>query len=414
MTATPAPSPFFALAAAEPSGDLLGAHLLAALRAAWPGLRSAGIGGERMAQQGFDAWWPVEKLSVRGYLEVLPRLPALLRLRGSLGTRLLAQQPDAFIGIDAPDFNFALEARLKAAGVKTVHFVSPSFWAWRAGKLPRLKAAADLVLCLFPFEPDWLREHGIAATYVGHPLAQHIPMQPDADAARASLGLPARADAVSSGNPPVIALLPGSRSAEIAHLAPRFFRAAALIGQARPGARFLVPAVPHLLERVRALAAVSGLGEAVHVLPGQSHQALAACDVALVASGTATLEAALFKRPMVIAYAMPAFSYWLMRRQRQLPWVGLPNILCAPAQWLRRPPGVAARAHADAADAPFIVPELIQHAATPQALAAATLAWLEDPVRVLATQERFAQLHRDLLRDTPQLACHAIQNLLAR
>ena len=189
--------PFFALCAAEPSGDLLAAHLLAALRAGWPGLRAAGIGGPRMAEQGFDAWWPVEKLSVRGYLEVLPRLPALLRLRGSLGTRLLAQRPDAFIGIDAPDFNFALEARLKAAGVKTVHFVSPSFWAWRAGKLPRLKAAADLVLCLFPFEPDWLREHGIAATYVGHPLAQHIPMQPDADAARASLGLLARADAVS-------------------------------------------------------------------------------------------------------------------------------------------------------------------------------------------------------------------------
>ena len=407
-------SPLIALCAGEASGDLLGAHLIEAVRARCPQARFTGIGGPRMQAAGLKSLFDQETLAVRGYVEVLKNLPSIWRIRKGLIAEMKRQRPDVFVGIDAPDFNFALEARLKAAGVKTVHFVSPSFWAWRAGKLPRLKAAADLVLCLFPFEPDWLREHGIAATYVGHPLAQHIPMQPDADAARASLGLLARADAVSSGNPPVIALLPGSRNAEIAHLAPRFFRAAALIGQARPGARFLVPAVPHLLERVRALAAASGLGEAVHVLPGQSHQALAACDVALVASGTATLEAALFKRPMVIAYAMPAFSYWLMRRQRQLPWVGLPNILCAPAQWLRRPPGVAARAHADAADAPFVVPELIQHAATPQALAAATLAWLEDPVRVLATQERFAQLHRDLLRDTPQLACHAIQSLLAR
>ena len=411
------PSPFFALCAAEPSGDLLGAELLAALRSAWPGLRAAGVGGPQLQRQGFEAWWPIDLLSVRGYLEVLPRLPALLRLRRQLGQRLLRERPDLFIGVDAPDFNFALQARLRAAGVKTLHFVSPSFWAWRAEKLPLLRAAADHVLCLFPFEPQWLAEHGIRATYVGHPLASRIPMQPDAQAARQALsqGVNWRS-ATGSDQGPVIALLPGSRQAEIAHLAPRFLQAARLIAQARPSARFVWPAVPHLLDRVQALAAASGLGDALRVLggPGQSHQALAACDVTLIASGTATLEAALFKRPMVIAYAMPAFSYWLMRRKRQLPWVGLPNILCAPPQWLRCPPQTSAHDWADRPDAPFAVPELLQNAATPEALAQAALDWLDAPERAAALRARFTDLHQQLQRPTAQVARHVIENLLAR
>ena len=400
------PAPRLALVAGESSGDLLAGHLLAALRARWPGLRAVGIGGAQMAAQGFDAWWPMEKLAVRGYLEVLPRLPELLRIRRQLGDRLLAERPDLFIGVDAPDFNFDLEARLKSAGIKTLHFVSPSFWAWRPEKLVKLKAAADHVLCLFPFEPALLAAHGIAATYVGHPLASVIPMQSDRAAARRALGLAAEG--------PVVALLPGSRAAEIEHLALRFFQAAALIRQARPATQFIVPAVPHLLGRVQALARASGLGAALHVLPGQSHAALAACDVTLIASGTATLEAALFKRPMVIAYAMPRLSHALMRRKRQLPWVGLPNVLCAPPEWLQRPAGMSAQQAADRPGAPFVVPELIQDAATPPALARAVLDWLAAPEKMAALEARFAALHEALRRDTARLATDAIQTLLAR
>ena len=399
-------APSFALVAGEASGDLLAAHLLAALRRRWPALAAAGIGGAQMAAQGFEAWWPVEKLSVRGYMEVLPRLPELLRIRRQLAARLLADKPDLFIGVDAPDFNLDLEARLRRAGIRTVHFISPSFWAWRPHKLVKLKAAAGHVLCLFPFEPELLAEAGIAATCVGHPLAGAIPLAPDRAAARHAIGLPEQGT--------VIALLPGSRADEVKHLAPRFFQAAALMRQARPALKFVVPTVPHLLPQVTAMARASGLQDAALVLPGQSHDALAACDVALVASGTATLEAALFKRPMVIAYAMPTLSYWLMRAKRQLPWIGLPNILCAPREWLRRPPGMTARQAADRPDAPFAVPELVQDAATPQALASAALDWLAAPEKIAAIETRFTALHHELRRDTAQLAADAIQTLLAR
>ena len=399
-------APFFGLVAGEASGDLLAGLLLDGLRARWPQLTTAGIGGAHMTAQGFDAWWPIEKLSVRGYLEVLPRLPELLRIRKQLGDRLLTERPDLFIGVDAPDFNFDLEARLKKAGIKTLHFVSPSFWAWRPEKLLKLKAAADHVLCLFPFEPELLAEHGIAATYVGHPLANVIPMQPDRTAARRVLGL--------DENATVVALLPGSRAAEVKYLLSGFFQAAALIRQARPATQFIVPAVPHLLTQIEAAARVSGLGDALKVVRGQSHAVLAACDVTLIASGTATLEAALFKRPMVIAYAMPAFSYRLMRKKRQLPWVGLPNVLCAPREWLHRPAGMSAHDMADRTDAPFVVPELIQDAATPAALAQAVLDWLAAPEKIAQLQQRFTALHHELKRDTPRLATDAIETLLAR
>ena len=399
-------APFFGLVAGEASGDLLAGLLLDGLRARWPQLTTAGIGGAHMTAHGFDAWWPIEKLSVRGYLEVLPRLPELLRIRKQLGDRLLTERPDLFIGVDAPDFNFDLEARLKKAGIKTLHFVSPSFWAWRPEKLLKLKAAADHVLCLFPFEPELLAEHGIAATYVGHPLANVIPMQPDRTAARRVLGL--------DENATVVALLPGSRAAEVKYLLSGFFQAAALIRKARPATQFIVPAVPHLLTQIEAAARVSGLGDALKVVRGQSHAVLAACDVTLIASGTATLEAALFKRPMVIAYAMPAFSYRLMRKKRQLPWVGLPNVLCAPREWLHRPAGMSAHDMADRADAPFVVPELIQDAATPAALAQAVLDWLAAPEKIAQLQQRFTALHHELKRDTPRLATDAIETLLAR
>ncbi|MCL1961387.1 MAG: lipid-A-disaccharide synthase [Desulfovibrionaceae bacterium] len=399
-------APSFALVAGEASGDLLAGHLLAALRRRWPGLQAAGIGGARMAEQGFEVWWPVETLSVRGYLEVLPRLPALLRIRRQLGARLLAGRLDLFIGVDAPDFNFGLEARLRSGGLKTLHFVSPSFWAWRPEKLASLKAAADHVLCLFPFEPELLAEAGIAATYVGHPLAEALPLTPDRAAARRALALPEQGT--------VVALLPGSRAAEVKHLGARFFQAAKLIQQTLPATKFIVPTVPHLLAQVTRAARASGLGDAVTVLRGQSHAALTACDVTLIASGTATLEAALCKRAMVIAYAMPALSYRLMAAQRQLPWIGLPNILCAPRQWLRRPAGMTARQAADRPDAPFVAPELVQDAATPQALASAALDWLAAPEKIAAAEARFTALHHELRRDTALLATHAIETLLAR
>ena len=399
-------APFFGLVAGEASGDLLAGLLLDGLRARWPQLTTAGIGGAHMTAHGFDAWWPIEKLSVRGYLEVLPRLPELLSIRKQLARRLLVERPDLFIGVDAPDFNFDLEARLKKAGIKTLHFVSPSFWAWRPEKLLKLKAAADHVLCLFPFEPELLAEHGIAATYVGHPLANVIPMQPDRAAARRALGLDEHAT--------VVALLPGSRAAEVEYLLSRFFQAAALIRKARPATQFIVPAVPHLQSQIEVAARVSGLGDALKVVRGQSHAVLAACDVTLIASGTATLEAALFKRPMVIAYAMPAFSYRLMRQKRQLPWVGLPNVLCAPREWLHRPAGMSAHDMADRTDAPFVVPELIQDAATPAALAQAVLDWLGAPEKIAQLQQRFTALHHELKRDTPRLATDAIETLLAR
>ena len=399
-------APFFGLVAGEASGDLLAGLLLDGLRARWPQLTTAGIGGAHMTAHGFDAWWPIEKLSVRGYLEVLPRLPELLSIRKQLARRLLTERPDLFIGVDAPDFNFDLEARLKKAGIKTLHFVSPSFWAWRPEKLLKLKAAADHVLCLFPFEPELLAEHGIAATYVGHPLANVIPMQPDRAAARRALGLDEHAT--------VVALLPGSRAAEVEYLLSRFFQAAALIRKARPATQFIVPAVPHLQSQLEVAARVRGLGDALKVVRGQSHAVLAACDVTLIASGTATLEAALFKRPMVIAYAMPAFSYRLMRKKRQLPWVGLPNVLCAPREWLHRPAGMSAHDMADRTDAPFVVPELIQDAATPAALAQAVLDWLAAPEKIAQLQQRFTALHHELKRDTPRLATDAIETLLAR
>ncbi|EER60432.1 lipid-A-disaccharide synthase [Acidovorax delafieldii 2AN] len=380
--------PRVAMVAGETSGDLLAGLLLDGLQAQWPGLKGQGIGGPQMERRGFDAWWPSERLAVHGYsMEVLRRLKGILRIRKQLRERLLHEPPDVFIGVDAPDFNLGLETDLRAAGVKTVHFVCPSIWAWRADRVDKIRRAADHVLCIFPFEPELLAQHGIAATYVGHPLANVIPMVPDRAAARAQLGL--------RDEDEVLAILPGSRSAEVAYIASPFFQAAALVRKARPAIKLIVPAVPLLRERIVQLAHASGLGDGVQIVAGQSHAVLAACDATLIASGTATLEAALFKRPMVIGYHMHPLSWWLMRRKQLQPWVGLPNILCRD----------------------FVVPELIQDAATPQALCAATLEWLEartrQPEKITALEQRFTVLHESLRRDTSRLAADAIQKLLA-
>ena len=370
------------LVAGEASGDLLGGLLLAGLKTRWPGLQAAGIGGPKLVAQGFDAWWPHERLSVFGYVDALQRLPELLRIRRQLGDRLLHERPAAFIGIDAPDFNFGLEARLRAGGLKTIHFVCPSIWAWRGERVHKLKAAADHVLCLFPFEPALLQQHGVAASFVGHPLADAIPLVPPRAAARSTLGL--------ADDATVVALLPGSRRSEIRHIAPRLAAAAALMQRQRPGLRFVLPVAPGLHSLVAPIVAQHGGGAAISLLDGQSHAALAACDVTLVASGTAALEAALFKRPMVITYHLAWLNWQRMKHQAYLPWVGLPNILSRE----------------------FVVPELIQDAATPQALAREGLAWLDDAPRCAAIERRFTDLHHSLRQNTSQKATDAIAQVI--
>jgi lipid-A-disaccharide synthase len=380
--------PRIAMVAGETSGDLLAGLLLDGLQAQWPGVAGHGIGGAQMQARGFDAWWPSERLAVHGYsIELVRRLLGILKIRKDLRARLLADKPDVFIGVDAPDFNLGLERDLRAAGVKTVHFVCPSIWAWRANRVEKIRASADHVLCIFPFEPELLARHGIAATYVGHPLASVIPMQPDQQAARAQLGL--------AQDDEVLASLPGSRSAEVAYIAKPFFQAAALIRKARPAIKLVVPAVPALRARIEQIARECGVLEQLTLVTGQSHAVLAACDCTLIASGTATLEAALFKRPMVIAYHMHPISWRLMRRKQLQPWVGLPNILCRD----------------------FVVPELLQDAATPQALADAVQQWLDaparDPARMASLERRFTALHESLRRNTPRLAADAIQKILA-
>lgn len=379
----PPSAPRFAMVAGEASGDLLAGLLLGGLRARWPELSAQGIGGPKMAAHGFEAWWPHDKLAVRGYIEVLSHYRELVGIRNQLADRLLKAKPDLFIGVDAPDFNLDLETRLKAGGIRTVHFVSPSIWAWRGKRIQKIRKAVDAVLCIFPFEPEIYAKQGIEAKYVGHPLADTIPLEVPRAAARQALGL---------GDEPVVALLPGSRRSEIQYIAPRLFAAAVEMARMRPGLRFILPVVPGLRHMVEPLRRQHEASVTVELIDGRSHEALAACDVTLIASGTATLEAALFKRPMVITYAMHPLSWQMMKRMKYQPWVGLPNIL------LRD----------------FVVPELIQGEATPQRLAEATLAWLDDPQRCADVERRFGALHLELKRDTARAATDAIAEILAR
>ncbi len=380
-------APRFGMVAGEASSDLIASLMLAGLKARWPGLSAAGIGGPKLKAQGFDAWWPSSKLSIFGYVDALLNIRELLSIRRQLGDRMLQDRPSAFIGIDAPDFNFGLETRLRKAGIKTIHFVCPSIWAWRPERVEKIRAAADHVLCLFPFEPALLRKHDIAATYVGHPLADEIPMQFSQNAAREVLeghGLPAdRLDAL-------VALLPGSRRSEIQYIAEPMLGAAALMQQERPGLRFVLPVVPGLMHLIAPLAARHP-GLNLTLLEGLSHKALAACDLTLVASGTATLEAALFKRPMVVCYRVGWLNAWRMRGKNLLPWISLPNVLANE----------------------FLVPELVQEHCTAENLAREGLAWLDDPARHARVQARFEQQHQMLRCNTAQAAADAIAQVLS-
>ena len=374
--------PVVAMVAGETSGDMLAAHLLQGMRAQWPNLIAQGIGGPHMKQARFDAWWPSEKLAVRGYVEVLRHYREILAIRNRLLERLLKAPPNLFIGVDAPDFNLELERTLKSRGVKTLHFICPSIWAWRPERVEKIRRSADHVLCIFPFEVELLAQHGIGSTYVGHPLASVIPLQPDKSAARQKLGL--------QDTDSVLAILPGSRKSEIQYLAPRFFAAAKCVKQQMGHIKMVVPAIPALHADIQQAAEACGVLQDLQIVPGQSHTVLAACDVTLIASGTATLEAALFKRPMVIAYNMNWLSWQIMKRKQLQPWVGLPNILCHD----------------------FVVPELVQEAATGEALAAAVLEWFAAPAKIATLQTRFHALHLELQRDTVNLASHAIKKIL--
>ena len=370
------------MVAGETSGDLLASLVIPGLQQRWPSLRMTGIGGPRMQQSGFVSWWPMEKLSVRGYVEVLKHYREIVAIRRQLKTRLLDARPDIFIGIDAPDFNLDLARDLRQAGLKTVQFVCPSVWAWRAKRLQKIRDSVDHVLCIFPFEPDLLSRHGIAATFVGHPLANLIPEQADKAAARTQLDLPQQAR--------VLAVLPGSRKDEIKHLLPRFLAAVELLRQQQPDVLAVLPVAPGMTGLVNDIARQFPGARHLKIIQGQSHAVMAAADVAMVASGTATLEAALFKCPMVIAYAMPWLSWQIIERKRLQPWVGLPNILCQD----------------------FVVPELLQSQATPVALARCVTDWLEQPARVQALQQTFSRLHQTLRADTPKVATDAIAQIL--
>ncbi len=369
-----------AMVAGEASGDLLAAHLIRALKQHLPDVAFYGIGGPKMAAEGFDVVWPCERLAVHGYVDALKRYRELSGIRRELGRRILRDRPHAFIGVDAPDFNLGLEARLKAAGLPTIHFVSPSIWAWRGGRIKRIARSVSHMLCLFPFEPELYEARGIPVTYVGHPLADVLPLEPDRAGTRETLGLPQ--------DQLIFAMLPGSRQSEARNLGPLFIETIQVLAQRHPDAQFLVPlATRETLEIFQqAVEAAGGRELPVRLMRGHAWEAMTAADVVLVASGTATLEAALLKRPMVITYRIGQWQYRLMKRMAYLPWVGLPNILCNDS----------------------VVPEILQDAATPVALADALDRWVASPDACAHLATLFAEMHVHLRQDTASRAAEAI------
>lgn len=371
------------MVAGETSGDLLGANLLSALRPQLPDTLMHGIGGPQMARYDFVSNWPMEKLSVNGLFEVLGHYREIKGIHNHLRDHLLAQRPDVFIGIDSPEFNLSLEAALKKAGIKTVHFVSPSVWAWRSGRIKKIAEAVSRILVLFPFEEAIYQKAGIPVTYVGHPLAEAIPMRPDMDAARTNLGL--------DREKPVIAILPGSRMSELKYNSLAFVEAAKILLQRDPAIQFVIPmAGDEQLKYFTRLVTGAHLDELpLQIVRGHSHAAITAADAVLVASGTATLEVALFKKPMVIAYKLMRAT-WEIARHIVKPPVGLPNILAGE----------------------MIVPELLQHAATGQALADALWFQLTDQANRRRLEERFIAMHYSLLRNTAQTSAEAILEVM--
>jgi len=369
-----------AMVAGEASGDLLASHLIAALKARLPDAVFYGIGGPRMQGQGFDAWWPLEKLAVMGYVDALKNYREIAGIRRQLKKRLLDIRPDIFIGVDAPDFNLGLETDLKAAGVKTIHYVSPSIWAWRGGRIKKIGRAVNRVLALFPMEPPLYEKAHIPVTYVGHPLADIIPLETSKTAVREKLAMPKDA--------PIFALLPGSRQGELAMMAETFVQTAKLIHERLPGALFVVPLTTRETRLQFEMAMYTQQAGEVpfRLLFGHAQDALGAADVSLVASGTATLEAALIKRPMVITYKIAKLSYWIMKRMAYQAFVGLPNVLAGRE----------------------VVPEILQDQATPENLAEALIKLYEDKENAAAVAEVFTDLHWQLRQNTAEKAANAV------
>lgn len=374
-----------AMVAGEASGDLLASHLIGALKQQMPNAVFYGIGGPKMQAQGFDVWWPMDQLSVMGYWDALKHYREIAGIRRQLKRRLLDLKPDIFIGVDAPDFNLGLETDLKAAGIKTIHYVSPSIWAWRGGRIKKIARAVNRVLALFPMEPPLYEKEGIPVTYVGHPLADIVPLETRREIVREKLAM--RPDG------PVFAMLPGSRVGELEMMADTFVQTAKIIvDRYLPDARFIVPLATR---ETRLLFETAIYRQQASELPfrllfGHAQDALGAADVSLVASGTATLEAALLKRPMVITYKIAKFSYWLMKRMAYLPYVGLPNVLSGR----------------------FVVPEILQDQATPENLAEALVKLYEDKDNAEAVEEAFTELHLRLRQNTADKAARAVVECL--
>ncbi|WP_422903185.1 lipid-A-disaccharide synthase [Pseudomonas chlororaphis] len=368
-----------ALVAGEASGDILGAGLMRALKAQHPAVEFIGVGGPLMQAEGLVSYFPMERLAVMGLVEVLGRLRELLARRKKLVQTLIAEKPDVFIGIDAPDFNLNIELQLRQAGIKTVHYVSPSVWAWRQKRVLKIREGCDLMLTLFPFEAKFYEEKGVPVRFVGHSLADAIPLEADRAAARAELGLP---------EGPLVALMPGSRGGEVGRLGALFLDAAQRLRALRPGVRFvMLCASPERRTQLEEL--LAGRDLPLTLLNGQSHQALAACDAVLIASGTATLEALLYKRPMVVAYRLAPLTFWILKRMVKSPYISLPNLL---AQRL-------------------LVPELLQDDATAEALAQTLSPLIEDGQE----QTRgFDEIHRTLRRDASNQAAEAVLNLIGK
>lgn len=369
-----------ALCAGEASGDLLGAHLIEALKQHRPDARFIGIGGPRMMAAGCQSLYPQERLAVRGYAEVIGRLPEILRIRRGLTAALTELRPDVFVGIDAPDFNLGVAEKLKAAGIPTVHYVSPSVWAWKRGRVQKIVKQVNQVLCLFPMEPPLYHEAGGQAVFVGHPLAQTLPLDADKATARATLKL--------DDNIPVFAVLPGSRISEIDYMTPVYLRVVQLMLRELPDARFIIPyATAAGRERLQHYLKQPEFEKLpVRLQTARTELACTAADAVLVTSGTATLEVALCKRPMVISYKISALTYQLVKRKIHVAHVGLPNILLGRE----------------------VVPELLQHDATPEKLAAAMLDWYRQPEKVQALETEFVQLHHMLKQDTDRLAAEVV------
>ncbi|MFZ6674078.1 lipid-A-disaccharide synthase [Undibacterium sp. Xuan67W] len=378
--------PIIAMVAGETSGDMLANRMLSGLRPKIPDALMHGIGGPRMAEFGFVNDWPMDKLSVRGLFEVLAHYREISGIRKQLREQLLIEKPDIFIGVDVPDFNLDLEIQLKQAGIPTMHYISPSIWAWRGARIKKIAEAVSHMLVVFPFEEQIYRDAGIPATYVGHPLAQVIPLDINVAAARDELGFPHDAR--------IVTILPGSRISEIKYNTAAFISAAKILCERDPQLQIVVPMAGSKQRSYYIKLVVQAKLEGVPVLliDGKSHVAIAAADAVLVASGTASLEVALFKKPMVIAYKMMEASWQILRHMGYQPWIGLPNIL----------------------ERDFVVPEFLQSAATPEALADALWKQLNDASLCDRLKQRFTDMHQTLLRDTAELSSNAVLDLIAQ